>query len=325
MEGGQASGETSGVGCGIGSLAIVGAAVLVAAGITLVMGYAPIYPFVFAVTVPIALAIGGLAFLLIRGRATWPRIVVGGFVTGALAPAILLLLPPAADSASVGGVPTVVGGAYTWAGLLQNLAVVGGFGLAGIVGALIVWLLVNWLMKGGHPVKWVVGTVIAGGVLGIGVVPWAAMDRTCHNPMRDGRTSIGPVAEFRLNATMREWPAVQDEIDRFARENGWDVQAVIRPGPGFPSFQVSVCREPGTYIFLTTAPFEEDQISVSVYQPQGGNSWQAPLRKLQDGFERRWPGKVGYDYGEFPLPRPPWAPPAPEPSSAPLRARQKSV
>ena len=325
--GGQApaSEETAPPGCGVGLLSLLGAAVLVSAGITLAMGYTPLYPFVFAVTAAIALAIGGTAFQLIRRRPTWPRILAGGFVTGALVPAALLMLPPAADSASVGGVPTVVDGAYTLTGLLQNLTVIGGFGLAGIVGALIVWLLVKWLMNGGHRAKWSVGTMVATGVLGMAVVPWAAMDRSCHNPMRDGRTSIGPVAEFRLRAPTSEWPAIQDEIDRFARENGWDVQAHVRSDPGFPWFQVSVCREPGTQIFITTAAFEQDQMSISVYQPQGGNSWQVALRKLQDGFERRWPGRVGYDYGEFAMPRPPWAPPSPVPSAPPLRPHEKSL
>jgi len=317
--------EANSPGFGVAAIALAGTSVPIAAALTVLMGFAPLYPFIFVVTLAIVLAIGLPVFRWVRRRPTWGWTLAGGFLTGAIVPALVLMLLPTADTASSGGVQTVVDGAYTWAGWLQNLMAIGGFGLIGVVGAVMARLLVRWLMTGGLAARIAPGAVITSGVAAIWLVPWAATDRSCHNTMRDGRTSISPVAEFRLRATMQEWPAVQDEIDRFARENGWDVRADVRPDPGFPWFQVSVCREPGTYIFVTTAAFEQDQMSISVYQPQGGNSWQAPLRKLQDRFERRWPGRVNYSYGEYSTPRPPWAPTSPPPADAPLRPNQKTL
>jgi hypothetical protein len=291
-------------GCGVAVLALAGASVLVAGGLTAAMGFGSAYPYALMVTLGIVAVIGGPAFMGLREQPTWRRVVIAGFATGALFPAVFGLAGLARP--------------------LEYLTVVGGFGVAGIVGAMITWLLVKWLLIGGLGAKTGVALLIAAGVAAMWAVPWALMDRSCHNTLRDGRDSIGPVADVKLHVPMSEWRAVQLELEQFARENDWQTRADVRPDPGFRWFQVSLCREPGTNIFVSRDYFDEERMSISVYQPQGGDSWEAPLRMLQDQLERRWPGKTGYDYGEHATPRPPWAPPSPS-DNAPLRASEKSL
>lgn len=290
-------------GCGIAALALSGAGVLVASGLTVMMGYGSLYPFVLLVTLAIVAIVGGPAFLRIREDVTWRKVVLAGLLTGAIFPAVL-------------GLPSL---AYP----SEYLLMVGGFGLAGIAGAMIAWLLASWLLNGGLGAKAGVALLVAAGVAAMWIVPWALMDRSCHNFGRNGLTSISPIAGFHLNVTMAEWPEVREELDRFAREEGSQIRKDIRPDPGFPWFQVSLCREPGTIISVDKAAFEEDQISIHAFQPQGGDSWRAPLRELQDRLERRWPGGIGHR--EFDGPRSPWAPASPTPTDAPLRPAEISL
>lgn len=274
-------------GCGVGFLALASAAVLVALPITILMGDIRFYPFVTIVTTVVALTIGAVAFAIIRDAPNALKVAIGGFATGAGFP-LLLVLVSIPDSASVGGVATVVGGRYTVAGWIQNLAFIGGFGVAGITGALIAWGLIHWLGKRRREAVVAVAAVILTGSIAAGLIPELTYDRSCHNPLRDGGTSISPVAEAKFTVPMSDWQNLQSELDRFARENGWQVRADVRPDPGFPWFQASLCRESGTNIFVSQDPFIEGRVRISVYQPQGGKSWQAPLRALKTRLGRRW-------------------------------------
>jgi hypothetical protein len=255
-------------------------------------------------------------FLWLRTRrVAWWRIAAGGFVTGALVPALLLLFGPAAQQASIGGVETVADGHYTAAGWLENAGIVGGFGAAGIAGALLAWLLLGWIapVSAGRQLNRIRGSVLvlmlAGAVAGSAALPWAMRDRSCHNPMRDGREAIGPAAAFELHVARHDWPALRDELDRFAAASGWSIRADVRTDPDFPWFQASLCTEPGTQIFLQEVPLDGGYVAVDVFQPQGGDSWQPPFHALQARLEARWPGAVRYDDGAYAAPRPPWAPP----------------
>jgi hypothetical protein len=310
-------------GYGFALLGLAGASVPIAVVLTALMGSPVVYPIVFVCTLAIVGPIGGGAFLLIRDKATWWRVGLGGFATGALVPGLLVLVA-IPDYASSAGVATVIEGRYTFTGWAQNLVFVGGFGLLGVVGAIFARTLILWLMKGGAGAKFAVSALIAISVAAMWLVPAAAEDRSCHNPLRDGRDSISPVAGFNLHVSLGEWSAVQDELDLFANVHRWQRQADVRPDQGFPWFQVSLCREPGTNIFITKG-MEADDLSIFVFQPQGGDSWEAPLRRLQEHLERRWPGRTSYGYGPGASPRPPWAPPSPEATTGALRAGEKSL
>lgn len=294
-------------GCGLAALALAGAGVLIAAGITVTMEFGSAYPYVLLVTLLVVAVFGGSAFFAIRERPTWQGIAIAGFLAGAIIPAVLGL-PLLALSAS-----------YSVA---DYFAGAGGFGVAGIAGAMIVWLFVRWLENGGWVAKAGVGVIVVGGVAAMWVVPSMLMDRSCHNPLRDGGRSISATAGFNLRVTMAEWRDVEAEFEQFASENGWHMRADVRPNFDFPWFQISMCTEPGTEISVHQGMPDTGELRIFVMQPQGGDSWQAPLKRVQERLEQRWPGKTGYDEN---TPRPPWASPSPEPSRAPLHPREKSL
>ena len=90
------------------------------------------FPPAFAIVLIVAVGAGLPIYLTARAaRKDTPRIAAAlGFAVGAVIPAILVFwsIP---DQASVGGTVTVLDGRYTLAGWLQNLALLGGFGMLG--------------------------------------------------------------------------------------------------------------------------------------------------------------------------------------------------
>lgn len=207
-------------------------------------------------------------------------------------------------------------GHYTLAGWLEVLFIATLFGLAGIAGAMMCWGIVRWLSPTNRN-EWRRLAVVGATAAAVSIIAWFTsslfVDRSCHNPLRGGGESIAAIAAFDLIIPERDWPAVDDELRRFARQRGWDVQVATQPATDFPWYQQSLCVEPGTQISVMNAA-SRTQLSVSAFQPQGGDSWQAPLHELQRRFEGKWPGSVRYRYDAYSAPRPPWAPPAPTPT-----------
>jgi hypothetical protein len=134
--------------------------------------------------------------------------------------------------------------------------------------------------------------VAAAGVIATAfVIPYATKDRSCHNPLRGGGSSIGQVASFNLRVGVDQWRHVEKELDAFRRSGGWSVRSDVRPDDSFPWLQISLCREPGTNIFVSGLA-DRDEINFGVYQPQGGSSWRPDFRALYDRINARWPTKI---------------------------------
>lgn len=306
--------EVPGVGAGV--LAIIATAVAASLAIAAVLAL-QLWPFVLVVTLAIA-ATAGLPLFAVLRRVRRHRLIavaVSGFATGGIAPVLLALSGPGGDYASVGHTVTVANGSYTAAGWAQMLGLVAGFGLLGAAGALAAWRLSLWLSApavGRSRSAIVAMSTVAASICAF-AVPWLDVDRSCHNPLRGGGRSIAPVAAFELAIPERDWPAVDDELRRFAQRRRWDVQVATQPATGFPWYQQSLCTEPGTQISVMNAG-GASSLFVSAFQPQGGDSWQPPLREVQWQLEARWPGSTRYRYDEHAAPRPPWAPPAPTPA-----------
>ena len=73
------------------------------------------------------------------------------------------------------------------------------------------------------------------------------MDRSCHNVLRDGRRSIGPVLSFSVELIGDEWPRFQDTAERFAAAKGWDIGESNDKDKAFSRVRfVGACIEPGT-------------------------------------------------------------------------------
>jgi len=237
---------------------------------------------------------------------------LAGLVVGAAIPALLVLTGPAADSASVGGTPTVVGGAYTAAGWLKNLGMVLAFGAAGAIGGVVFWTVVRGR---GDPAE--VGkarmAILVGAAACVLVAAFTATslttDRSCHNPLRNGDTSISPIAGFTLLAGKDQWPKVEAILGEFQRSNDWAVQSDVRLGDDFPWFQVSVCEEPGTQIFVHgLLDFGgRDEVRFDAFTFANGAEWQDALRSIHDAVKSQQLGEVEYKHGEeWPSDPPAW-------------------
>jgi hypothetical protein len=233
----------------------------------------------------------------------------------------LLVLSGAPDSASIGGVPTVVDGSYTWSGWLRNAGMIGLFGAAGAAAGLFFLFVVR---KGTAPAYgmeeqdaqsarpfWRSAALATAAAATIGTavaIPIITKDRSCHNTLRDGRQSIGQEASFDLRVGSGEWRSVAQEVEAFGRRRGWSILADVRPEDDFQWFQISMCQEPGTNIHVDGIP-EQQRLSFGVYQPQGGTSWREPFVELYLRIRQRWPGRIEFtgDVGQRIEP-PGWVP-----------------
>jgi hypothetical protein len=277
----------------------------VAAGVfALLLGDIRVFTPALAIISVVAVCLGLPVYLAARAaRNDTPRVAaVMGFAVGAVIPAILVFAS-APDQASVGGTVTVIDGSYTLAGWMQNLALIGFFGLLGAGGALMFWFFVRRTASSEEeseqplppsPLRTGLLAVAAAALVATAfIIPQATADRSCHNPLRGGGTSIAQTAGFDLRVGMDQWRNVEAEVERFRRSGTWSKRSDVRIDEGFPWLQISLCKEAGTNIFVQgMADFNE--VSFGVYQPQGGDSWRRDFRALYGRISARWPTKVTF-------------------------------
>lgn len=275
-----------------------------AAVFALVFGDIRVFTPAFATIAVVAVCLGLPVYLAARAaRNDTPRVAaVMGFVVGAVIPAILVFAS-ASDQASVGGTATVIDGSHTFAGWMQTLALIGFFGLLGSGGALVFWFFVRGTAPSEEegeqpsppsPLRTGLLAVAATGVVATAfIIPQATADRSCHNPLRGGGTSIAQTAGFDLLVGMDQWRNVEAEVEQFRRSGAWSRRSDVRIDEGFPWLQISLCREAGTNI-LVQGMADFNEVSFGVYQPQGGDSWRRDFRALYDRIRARWPTKVTF-------------------------------
>jgi hypothetical protein len=264
---------------------------------------------IFVVVAAVSGLLGLPVYLAARAKRNDTHIVaaVTGFIVGSAIPAILIFSGPAADEASSGGRATVINGSYTAAGWLQNFALIGFFGLVGVGGALAFRKLVGRrpiaeteedAPSRKRPTRTALLSVVALGVIAMAfVIPRVTADRSCHNPLRGGGNSIAQAASFDLRVGVDQWRNVEREVETFRRTGSWSIRSDVRTDEGFPWFQISLCKEPGTNIFIQGMP-DAKEVVFGIYQPQGGSGWQADFRLLHDRISARWPNRISYRDGQ---------------------------
>lgn len=308
-----------------------------AAAITIFTGEMKAYPFAFFVILMPAAILGIPTYLAIRNanRVNWKSALLAGFVVGAIIPAIMIFSGPSADQASIGSVATVVDGSYTAAGWRQNVMFVGGLGLLGSLGALTFWFAIRPLRSTKSSRQSIASQAqpptrrgIALGFVALAfigaaiVIPEITRDRTCHNPLRSGGNSIAPFAGFDLKVGPDQWERAEKIIHTFGTEGDWSILSDVRPADNFKWFQMSLCREPGTQISVNGI-VDFGTVGISVFQPQGGESWRGPFAELLRRIESEWPQSVEFQgpQGQR-VTRPGWAPAAPKAASAPAKTTE---
>lgn len=287
----------------------------------------------FYIALAHACLIGLPLYLILRATRPlgWQTAVIGGFVIGALPVGLLTL--GSVDQASIGGVATVIDGTRTAAGWMQYLTFVAGAGMLGVFGALAFGLTVQstlptrrdgatdesvrravWRWRDGVPV------LIAGAFIFVLIkLPGSLEDKSCHNPLRGGGTSIAPVANARLSIARSDWEAFHALTKDFARRQGWSYRGDIRSSPQFDMLSTSICEARGTQIMAiaTRGGGAPDQnIAISLYQPQGGLSWRSPFKAYYGMLTKRWPGRISLENNMSErIDTPPWLAEPPQPDN----------
>ena len=248
--------------------------------------------------VTVLLAVPVYVVLRLYRRETWRSCIAAGFILGAIAAACSL--PSASGTVQIGQEMTVIAGIRTAAGWRMNAEAVGIAGGIGASAGAIFWATLrllehaaHWPRLGRFPLIVAVSLAITASWMII-AIPGLTMDRSCHNVLRDGRRSIAPVLFFTVKLAPTQWPRFQDTVERFAVGERWDIDESNDEDKKFSSLRfVNACSDSGTDVRFEGVDLPgPGWVWVWVFQPQGGNDWQEPARRLLASIEAGFPGEL---------------------------------
>jgi len=273
----------------------------------------------FLVALAHAIVFGLPLFLFLRSKSCVGIIAcaLGGFIVGAAGPAALGLLSMFGNSsynAWSGGSATIVSGVPTLAGWLQYAQTVGFMGLIGLCGGLTFWLTMR--LSGQIPpepkvaerptrvsrtVSWIIVATAISSTSAVLLLPSIAHDTSCHNPFRDGRTSIEPKIYADLNLIPEDWAALTQIFTDFAATHSLSLRSDQQIRRGQLLWRsLDLCNEAGTHIEVMDQPWLDRVNSVpirikgmklSVDEFRVGSGWNPLARELVDTIDVRWPEK----------------------------------
>jgi hypothetical protein len=270
-----------------------------------------------------AVILGLPSFLLGRslGRVNLIFSAVVGFVIGAGPIALLTLLTlGSTKSASINGVPTVINGMPTLAGWEYHLLFwisFGGFGALGGIAFFLILKLTGGAVRADNetaaPITRraslatsclaVLAILLTGTALAI---PNITMDRTCHNMLRDGRTSVHSKVNVRLAIPVEDWPRLTRLFEEFGAANDLSFRNSNHDEPGTVRvLGLSLCNEHGLNIHALEQHWErsgnsvpeKDGVSLGIYELREGSNWTHAARALIAELDAHWPGKVQFKDG----------------------------
>lgn len=290
---------------------------------------ATVVPIAFVIALAHAALLGvPLATLLWRkNRLTACSAMVSGFAVGSAI--VFVLTWPAlfsGVSGSVNGIATVVNGVPTTAGWVNYAKGVAFFGQFGAVGGLAFWVSLKLHgafehkstgKRGPFAQKSVsyFGLLVVFIVAGVLLIPAATKDRSCHNVLRDGRTSISPVLHIDLDVKESDWPDLTQLYIDFAQAHAMQFRDSSENRPGAVTLlYLSACRD--DFVVSTNEQrwshrnFEPTMpgwgIGIRVYEMEIGAEWPVAAMDLTERLERRWPTQVRFrDNSGSIVPRPP--------------------
>ena len=222
----------------------------------------------------------GLPFYLLLRMKGWVNAAstaIGGFFIGVV-PAGVVSLP--LESANVEGL----------------LA----FGGLGLLGGLAFWATLRVTRQPSRlrAPSLVVVPVLAAATL---AVPLLTKDRSCHNLLRDGRSTISAALRVDVRIEYQEWPALAALLREFAashalsfRDSSKDTPDVVR------TLYLSACDD-GVNIEVAdqrwahsgySRPLGDRGVSLGVYAQRNDIDWQRLAKPLVEALEKRWPGRV---------------------------------
>jgi hypothetical protein len=274
----------------------------------------------FLVALAHAVVFGLPLFLFLRSKSCVGIIAcaLGGFVVGAVGPAMLGLLSMfgnASYNAWSGGRATIVNGVPTLAGWMEYAQSVGFVGIIGLGGGLTFWLTMR--LSGQIPPKprvaetpgrvsrAVLRTVAATAIVStcaVLLLPSIVQDRSCHNLFRDGRWSIVPQIYADLDLTADDWAALAQISTDFAVAHSLSLRSDQQIRGGQLLWRsLDLCNEAGVNIQIKDQPWLDRMdhapamikgTKLSVYEFKTGSIWNPLAHEFVDKINARWPEKL---------------------------------
>jgi hypothetical protein len=217
--------------------------------------------FAFLVASAHAVLLGLPLAIAFRSRG-WINVLTStgaGFVIGALpVPLLAFLSPP--EAASINGIPTVIDGSHTLAGLSSTAIFAAQFGLLGTIGGFVFWLVLKVSGRTSgysvHPAPeartsrrtGVIFSASLVALIGVFAIPSLVKDRSCHNPLRDGRASIGTELHGHIEIGAEDWPELIRIFEEFSLIREWSFRDDSTYGPQRRVLRLSMCTAAGTQI-----------------------------------------------------------------------------
>lgn len=159
-----------------------------------------------------------------------------------------------------------------YANLLQNAGYFAGLGA--LAGATFWYVYTN---TDKFSLRWIAGAFASLAIL-FGAAVYATADRSCHNLLRDGRTSIGPTAMLELIAPSSDHEKIGVTLTQFAAKENLSIRDERVPGR---SVDFSLCNAHGISIKTSTRAFKDDGVVAYLYLTDETADWEALWDRLE--------------------------------------------
>jgi hypothetical protein len=141
-------------------------------------------------------------------------------------------------------------------------------------------------------------------IISMFVVPQLTRDTSCHNPLRDGGSSIAPKVSIDLAITNEEWPFFVNLFSEFSLAEGLDFQNLSEDKPdSYKGLSISLCDESGFAIQVNELRWAhnnyENQINgvgvnIRIFEMGENTNFKNITNKLVNELEKKWPKKVKF-------------------------------
>ncbi|WP_394727214.1 hypothetical protein [Altererythrobacter sp. GH1-8] len=165
----------------------------------------------------------------------------------------------------------------------EYISIVGSFGLAGMAGAALMWLLLSLALFHQRIGAAIMTLLFGAGVAWNWIVPDRYVDSTCHNVILQGETSISARESLEFEVAMQDWRELEAIAKDFADDHGLSFRSDVRPSYDFPWFQLSMCNSDGTVIDINRIGIENGLMSLAVYQSNDDVNWRPLTREFAVG------------------------------------------
>lgn len=240
---------------------------------------------------------------------------IGGFLLGAVPlSALTLMISSGRYDASTGDTPTVVNGVRTAAGWIEFAQDAGILGLYGLAGGLTFWAAMRLAGQGMgkfHSLdlspgingarKWSI-IFVAGLLTGVLLIaPGFVQDDSCHNLVRDGRTSFDPQVYAELELPAEDWQKLRQIFIDFGTAHSLSFRGDQQIRQGVTVWrELSLCNDSGVNFDLIdqswatqmTPPVNLPRTMLSIFELKGGSGWSGLARELLMRIEQTWPRKT---------------------------------